>query len=137
MLEVLLDGHPRSATELSIISRAAFSTASSHLGRLVEAGFVDFERNGRHRFYRISEPRISDVIETMYEFLPNQKGPSARLLTEIEAARTCYDHLAGRLGSALTRAMTSRGYLVPHEKEFVLSAEGQSFCLELGIDLRR
>ena len=135
MLEVLLDGHPRSATELSIISRAAFSTASSHLGRLVEAGFVDFERNGRHRFYRISEPRVSDVIEAMYEFLPNQKGPPARLLTEVEAARTCYDHLAGRLGSSLTDAMISRGYMTPNEKEFMLSADGWSFCSELGIDL--
>ena len=132
MLEVLLDGHPRSATELSIISRAAFSTASNHLGRLVEAGFVDFERNGRHRFYRISEPRVSDVIEAMYEFLPNQKGPPARLLTEIEAARTCYDHLAGRLGSALTDAMISRGYLTPNEKEFLLSADGQSVLLRVG-----
>ena len=136
ILEVLLDGHPRSATELAIISRVAFNTASTHLSRLVEAGFVSFERSGRHRFYRIAEPRISDVIETMYESLPDPQEPPARLLTEIEAARTCYDHLAGRLGSSLTYAMISRGYLTPHEKEFLLSEEGQSFCLRLGIDLR-
>ena len=134
MLEVLLDGHPRSVTELAIISRVAFSTASTHLGRLVEAGFVNFERTGRHRFYRISEPLISDVIETMYEFLPSLKKPPARPLTEIEAARTCYDHLAGRLGASLAFAMISQGYLTPSEKEFLLSEEGQSFCFRLGID---
>ena len=135
MLEVLLDGHPRSATELGIISRVAFNTASTHLGRLVEAGLVSFERSGRHRFYRISEPRVSDMIETLYEFLPGQKKPPARILTEIEAARTCYDHLAGRLGSSLASAMISHGYLTPFEKEFLLSEEGQSFCFRLGIDL--
>ena len=135
MLEVLLDGQPRSATELGIISRVAFNTASTHLGRLVESGLVSFERNGRHRFYRISEPRVSDVIETLYEFLPSQGKPPARSLTEIEAARTCYDHLAGRLGSSLACLMVSQGYLIPHEKGFLLSEEGQAFCFGLGIDL--
>lgn len=130
-----MDGHARSATELAIISRVAFNTASTHLSRLVESGFVDYERSGRHRFYRICEPQISDVIETLYEFLPNAKQPSARRITEIEAARTCYDHLAGRLGSALAWAMISRGYLTPHNKEFLLSEDGQSFCFGLGIDL--
>ena len=135
MLEVLLDGHPRSATELAIISRVAFSTASTHLSRLVESELVSFERSGRHRFYRISESRISDMIETIYEFFPSLSRPSGRPLTEIETARTCYDHLAGRLGSSLTYAMISQGYLTPFEKEFLLSEEGQSFCFKLGIDL--
>ena len=135
MLEVLLDGHPRSATELAIISRVAFNTASTHLGRLVEGGLVGVERIGRHRFYQISEPRVTDVIETLYESLPNLKKPPARLLTEIEVARTCYDHLAGRLGSSLARVMVSQGYLSPNEKGFLLSKEGQSFCFRLGIDL--
>ena len=124
MLEVLLDGQPRSATELGIISRVAFNTASTHLGRLVEAGLVSFERSGRHRFYRISEPQISDVLEIMYELLPSQNKPPTRSLTEIELARTCYDHLAGRLGSSLARVMVSHGYLTPHEKGFLLSEEG-------------
>ena len=135
MLEVLLDGQPRSATELGIISRVAFNTASTHLGRLVESGLVSFERDGRHRFYRISEPRVSDVIETLYELLPGQGTPPPRFLTEIEAARTCYDHLAGRLGSSLAWAMISQGYLTLHEKEFLLTEEGQAFCFRLGIDL--
>ena len=135
MLEVLLDGHPRSATELAIISRVAFSTASRHLSRLVESGFVNFERDGRHRFYCIAEPRISDMIETMYELFPSLNGPSGRPLSEIEAARTCYDHLAGRLGASLTSAMISQDYLAPYEKEFLLTEEGQSFCFRLGIDL--
>ena len=132
MLEVLLDGQPRSATELAIISRVALNTASTHLSRLVEAGLVSFERSGRHRFYRISEPRVSDVIETLYEFLPSRKKPPARTLTKIEAARTCYDHLAGRLGSSLACIMISRGYLTPHEKGFLLSEEGQLFYFRLG-----
>ena len=135
MLEVLLDGNPRSATELAIISSVAFNTASTHLGRLVQAGLVSFERSGRHRFYRVSEPRITDVIETLYESLPSLKKPPVRTLTEIEFARSCYDHVAGRLGSSLTRAMISQGYLTSHEKEFRLSEEGESFCSRLGIDL--
>ena len=135
ILEALLDGQPRSATELGIISRVAFNTASTHLGRLVEAGLVSFERNGRHRYYRISEPRVSEVVETMYELLPGRKSPPRRSLTEIELARTCYDHLAGRLGSSLARVMVSQGYLTPHEKGFLLSEEGQTFCFRLGIDL--
>ena len=135
MLEVLLDGHPRSATELAIISRVAFNTASTHLGRLVEASLVSCERSGRHRFYRISDPRVSDVIEALYELLPSREKLPERTLTEIEAARTCYDHLAGRLGASLTCAMIAQGYLILREKEFLLSEEGQAFCFRLGIDL--
>jgi DNA-binding transcriptional ArsR family regulator len=120
ILEILLDGHPRSATELGIISQVAFNTASTHIAKLVDAGLVAFERSGRHRFYRVSGPHVVDVMEALYELLPGQERQRERRLTEIEEARTCYDHLAGRLGASLTHAMVLQGYLRSHGKDFLL-----------------
>ena len=135
ILEILLDGQPRSATELGTISCVAFSTASTHLAKLVDAGLVTLERSGRHRSYRVAGPHVVDVMEALYEHLPGQERQRNRPLSEIEVARTCYDHLAGRLGSSMTQAMVSQGYLRSQGKNFLLSEHGRAFFSGIGIDL--
>jgi hypothetical protein len=62
--------------------------------------------------------------------------PSSRIDDQMRRARTCYDHLAGELGVAVTDAMQARGYLVLDQDAGELTAAGMAFLDSLGIDLR-
>lgn len=107
----LMDGSMRPATELADIAGVTRSTASSHLGRLVTGGVLACEQSGRHRYYRLAGERVADALEALTLFLPVQKDSvpaenSAR--RELAEARTCYRHLAGRLGVAWLGALQKK-----------------------------
>lgn len=97
----LLDGRALPASTLASEAGVAASTASGHLSRLLEAGMVDVERHGRHRYYRITDPRVVAAVEALAQLAPPTPVRSMRQGTRAEQlrrGRLCYDHLAGRLG---------------------------------------
>jgi DNA-binding transcriptional ArsR family regulator len=111
VLAVIDDG-PLPATELATRAGIAPSTASQHLARLVERGFLAVDRNGRHRYYRLADPAVADAIEALAIVAPQPEPRTLREATRSELlreARTCYDHLAGRLGVALARTLEADG----------------------------
>jgi hypothetical protein len=92
----------------------AASTASEHLARLVAGGVLAVERSGRHRYYRLADDQVAAALEALSALAPPRPVRSLRDSTRAAAlrrARTCYDHLAGRLGVAVTEALLSRGAL--------------------------
>lgn len=112
----LLDGRAWTAGELAREAGVAPSTASAHLDRLVAGGLLAEERQGRHRYVRLAGPGQAALLETLLAHV----GPPApatgslrrvRSSAALARARTCYDHLAGRLGVALAAAMVGRGLL--------------------------
>ncbi|MFE7562138.1 ArsR/SmtB family transcription factor [Kitasatospora sp. NPDC057500] len=148
----LLDGRAWTAGELARHARVAPSTASEHLSRLVAGGLLAEERQGRHRYVRLAGPEAATLIEDLASFpipaahpdRPDRPGrPSAAApgslreatRTSAEArARTCYDHLAGRLGVAVRDAVLARG-LVADEDGPALTDRGRSWLAELGVEL--
>ena len=109
----LLDGRSWTAIELARHAGVAPSTASEHLSRLVEGGFLAEERQGRHRYLRLAGPEAATLVEDLAAFAgvrpkPRTLRESVRLSAEARA-RTCYDHLAGRLGVTVTEALVARG----------------------------
>jgi DNA-binding transcriptional ArsR family regulator len=86
------------------------STASEHLAHLLDAGLLAVEAQGRHRYYRLADPGVAALLEAMLTALPEppRPGPPAppRVPASMVFARSCYDHLAGRLGVALLRGPT-------------------------------
>ncbi len=139
MLEALLAGGSRSAIDLAAIADVQPSTASSHLAKLVGLGLVTCEKQGRHRFYRVAGGQVGDVVEAIGELVPGGARPvaqsRARPRNEMEAARTCYDHLAGQLGTAITDALIARRHIRPRGKDFVLAKSGRAFLAGLGVDV--
>lgn len=142
-LLALLDGRAWTAGELARHAGVAASTLSEHLGKLVTGGLLTEERQGRHRYVRIADARTAQLIEDLTAFV-RQGGAAVRpprTLRESSASgamargRTCYDHLAGRLGITITRAMTERG-LLRQDAGFALTDEGIGWFGELGIGLR-
>ena len=114
MLSALTDGRSLPASVLAAESGIAPSTASEHLARLVAGGLLTVQTSGRHRYYRLADERVADAIEALSVLAPQPPITSLRAATRASAlrrGRTCYDHLAGRLGVTVTEAMLGRGVL--------------------------
>ncbi len=110
VLMTLLDGRALAASTLAAEAGVAPSTLSAHLARLVDGGLVSVEASGRNRYFRITRPEVADALETLARLAPCRPVRSLRQGAHAEAirrARTCYDHLAGRLGVALLDALVS------------------------------
>ncbi|MEU2043481.1 ArsR/SmtB family transcription factor [Nocardia niwae] len=135
----LVDGRAWTAGELARHTGVAPSTATEHLDRLRDGGLVVEHRQGRHRYLRLAGPHVADLLETMVAQLDPPAAPVTGLRTATVAAvlargRTCYDHLAGRLGVAVTDAMVARG-LLSGDGGFALTAPGLAWLTgPMGVD---
>ena len=141
-LLALLDGRAWTAGELAGHAQVAPSTASEHLGKLVAGGLLAEDRQGRHRYVRLADPRVAQLVEDLAAQIAPDTTRRPRTLREagtgsaMARARTCYDHLAGRLGITLTDALTHRG-LLRQDTGFALTDAGLRWFDEAGIGLDR
>lgn len=127
MLLALVDGQAWPAGELARCAGIQPSTASYHLDQLVKGGLLKVIPQGRHRYYRVAGPQVIAWLEQLAALAPPGPARSLRGTQEREAlrfARTCYDHLAGRLGVAWTIAWVARGFIHPADDGFILSPAG-------------
>ncbi|WP_329340966.1 winged helix-turn-helix domain-containing protein [Streptomyces sp. NBC_00663] len=141
-LLALLDGRAWTASELARHAGVAASTLSEHLGKLVAGGLLAEERQGRHRYVRIADARVAQLVEELSAQVGVDEVVRPRSLRESSAGsamargRTCYDHLAGRLGIAVTDAMTERR-LISQDTGFALTGSGLEWFDSAGIALDR
>lgn len=115
MLSALLDGRALTATELAFTAGIAPATASGHLAKLVDGRLLGVVAQGRHRYFRLASVEVARMLESIMvvaaEPEPKRRA-TPRISPALRDARTCYDHLAGRLGVALTDALVSEGSLL-------------------------
>jgi len=138
ILSILLDGRALTATELAYIGGVSPQTASGHLGKLTEGGLLAVHKQGRHCYFRLASPLIGRMLEGIMAVAaqgPPRYRPRWRGDEALRTARTCYDHLAGRLGVAVADTMTARGHVVLGEDGGVVTASGKAFLADFGIDL--
>ncbi len=138
ILNALLDGRAWTATELSIEAGVTPQTTSGHLAKLLDGAMVAVARQGRHRYYRLANSKIAHVLETLAVAAGGTTEPRGSKRAEaarLRDARTCYDHLAGRLAVRLVHSMIDGGYLETTAEDFTVSARGDAFLAGLGIDL--
>ena len=106
ILLALGDGRALPASVLADEAGVAASTASAHLGKLVDGGLLTVESQGRHRYFALAGESVGELIEALARLAPPATVRSLRQGTKaqaVRAARTCYDHLAGGLGADLMR----------------------------------
>ncbi|WP_163509614.1 ArsR/SmtB family transcription factor [Fodinicola acaciae] len=138
----LLDGRAWTASELARHAGVAASTTSEHLDRLIGGGLLVERRQGRHRYVQLAGPQVADLIEALAAHAEPVAKPAgtlkaATVASALARGRTCYDHLAGRLGVAITDAMTRRG-LLDQDGGFALTGAGLDWLTgTLGADARR
>lgn len=133
----LLDGRAWTAGELARHGGVAASTATEHLNALVSGGLLEQVRQGRHRYVRLASPEVAELVERLAALAPDTEpvAPSLRARTRqrrLAHARTCYDHLAGRLGVAVTEAMIARGILADGQG-LHLTTRGTAWVEDLGL----
>ncbi|WP_431285433.1 ArsR/SmtB family transcription factor [Humitalea sp. 24SJ18S-53] len=135
MLTALMDGRALTASELARAASVTPQTASGHLLRLSAAGLLAVEQQGRHRYHRLASPEVARMLEGIMAVAavrPVVTGPRDRAM---RAARTCYDHLAGRLAVAMADAMVTRGQIEFLADGGAVTPDGLQFLGGLGVDL--
>lgn len=139
VLTALLDGRALTATELAYAAGVAPQTASGHLAKLTEGRLLALTKQGRHSYYRLASPLIGRMLESIMAVAadgPARYQPRWRGGDALRNARTCYDHLAGRLGVALADALIAQDHVVLSEDGGVVTPSGEDFFLGFGIGLR-
>jgi len=138
MLLALLDGRELIASELAFRANASPQSASGHLSKLVAGGLLIARSAGRQRLFRLASADVAGAIETLATIAPLEAVASLDQHTAMQRmgeARSCYDHLAGRLGVGVTQALQQRGVLALRGDDFRLTAKGGRFFVEIGIDV--
>ena len=133
MLTALMTGRALTASELAHQAGVTPQTASSHLSKLEAGGLVEQEKQGRHRYFRLSDPDVASVLEGL-EGLAARAG-HMRMRTgpkdpALRHARVCYDHLAGDLGVHMLDSMKQQRLLRQRKQDIELTAEGARFLTD-------
>jgi len=138
ILAALLGGQALTATELTQVADVTKQTASAHLARLVEAKLVAVESQGRHRYFRLADDDVAQLLESLLGVA--YRTGAVRLKSSprdpaLRKARVCYDHLAGDLGVFAFDAFRKRRWIEHGESGLALSRSGERFCRDMGVDV--
>ncbi|MDR3517094.1 MAG: helix-turn-helix transcriptional regulator [Azospirillaceae bacterium] len=138
ILSALMGGLALTAGELAQFAGVTAQTTSGHLARLTDAGLIAMARQGRHRYYRLATPEIAQAMQALMAIAadgPKRHHPIGPRDKALRLARTCYDHLAGRLALALVDGWSAQGYVILADGAGLVTDEGRQFLGDFGIDL--
>jgi DNA-binding transcriptional ArsR family regulator len=137
ILWALLDKRAYTATELAIYADTTAPNISMHLQKLVKADLLTVESQGRHKYYNYSRPEIAYAIEALASLLPKEgvKKPDVADEKPIRFCRSCYDHLAGKVGVTLTEGLLKQQYIIKDGSSFLVTDSGTAWFDALGIDV--
>ncbi len=141
ILSALMDGRALTAKELAFAAHVSPQTASAHLAALTDTGLLARERQGRHRYYRLATSLVGSMLESILT-VAEHTGPGEPRRTwrggeALRTARTCYDHLAGRLGVAIADALARDGRVVLAADGGEVTPAGREFLRDFGADPER
>lgn len=136
MLAALLDGRALTAKELAFAAHVTAPTASEHLARLTDTGLLTAEKQGRHRYFRLASPLVGQMMESIMAVAGPEPRPVARWRggEALRIARTCYDHLAGRLGVALADSLLGAGHVTLTVDGGEVTPSGHAFLADFGAE---
>lgn len=140
MLLSLLGGKALPAGELARSARISPQTASTHLAKMIKGGLLVQESFGRHKYFRLATTEVATALESLLTISPSKPIRSLRESNQVQAlqlARTCYDHLAGKLGVNLTDKLLKDGFLEQSDKDFLLTEAGKTKFKTFGIDVEK
>ena len=134
----LMNDRALPAGELARLTNVSPATMSAHLAKLVEGGLLRVESQGKHRYYRLSGPKIANLLETFGTLvrLPDASIES-RVPGELRFARTCYRHLAGHVAVELNQAAQAKGLWTvskSRDREYDVSHSGRRWLESIGVE---
>jgi DNA-binding transcriptional ArsR family regulator len=139
MLAALMGGQALTGSELAFLAHVSRPTASEHLAKLTEARLLSVTKKRRFNYYRIASPLVAQMLESMQAVaaieLPPRYYPRSARDDALRLARTCYDHLAGRLAVAVADALVGKGFLVLGDDGGEVTPAGAAFLADFGVEL--
>lgn len=139
ILWALLDGKAFTATELAITADTSPQNISMHLTKLVQADLLSVESQGRHKYYKFSRKEIAYAIEAMANLIPQpvagKNNHFANELSPVKYCRTCYDHLAGKVGVLITDSLLTQKIIIDNNNTFEISKKGEKWFSTLDIPI--
>jgi DNA-binding transcriptional ArsR family regulator len=136
ILTALMDGRALTAKELAFAAHVSPATTSGHLARLTDASLLAVEKQGRHRYFRLASPLVGQMLESVMAVAGPELRPTGswRGGEALRTARTCYDHLAGRLGVSLADALVGAGHVALTHDGGEVTEPGRLFLREFGAE---
>src|SRR5262249_12308611 len=153
MLVALLDGRARTAGELAFKANVSAQSASGHLSKLADGGLLAVRSAGRHRYYSLAGPEVAHVLESLGAIATigpdgrGERGRGSRFSGSTRAirvradegmyvARTCYDHLAGRIAVEIAKRLEEENAIRARgEHDYELARKGREYFAKLGIEV--
>jgi DNA-binding transcriptional ArsR family regulator len=138
ILCALLDGRALTATELAFAAGVSPQTTSGHLAKLHSAQLIALCKQGRHRYYRLAGAHVGQMLESIMTVAmvgPQRYQPRAKADDQVRHARTCYDHLAGRLGVGIADCLVARDFVILGNEAGEVTEPGAAFLERIGVDL--
>ncbi|HUZ49655.1 MAG TPA: MarR family transcriptional regulator [Candidatus Dormibacteraeota bacterium] len=139
MLLSLLDGRTLSAGELARRATVSPTAASAHLSKLVAGGLIVVQPSGRRRLYRLAGADVGRALEALAVISKPARIVAlaqSAIAGELRIARSCYDHLAGRLGVGITDSLVARKILIPGgSHDYTITNKGHSYFTAFGLDV--
>jgi DNA-binding transcriptional ArsR family regulator len=139
MLLALLEGRSLPAGELARAASVSAQSASAHLAKLSQGGLITMERDGRCRYYKLAGHRVANALEALGAIStvrPAGEYAASKIDQSMLMARSCYDHLAGRVGVALTEAMQKQHLIIVEgDRDYRVTARGEEWLRELGLEV--
>ena len=139
MLCALMGGQALTAGELSRQAGVTQQTASGHLAKMVDAKLLTAVKQGRHRYYRLASPQVAQGIDALMTIAadgPPRHHPTGPRERDMRIARSCYDHIAGKLGVALADSLSDTGRIILSDEGAVVTSKGEDFLRSFGIQLQ-
>jgi DNA-binding transcriptional ArsR family regulator len=139
MLGALMSGRALTATELAAVAGVSRPTASEHLAKLAQSRLISLTRQGRHHYYRLTSAEVARMLEAIMAVSADRDEEPRRTARRIDPAlreaRTCYDHLAGRLGVSLAGALIAKDAIVLSDEAGEVTCHGRDLFRDFGVAL--
>ncbi|WP_299603917.1 winged helix-turn-helix domain-containing protein [uncultured Tateyamaria sp.] len=138
ILTALMDGRALTASELAEEAGVGLSTASGHLSKLTDADLVSPRKSGRHKYFHLADAEVAGVLEALMGLAARRGATRVRTGpkdAQMQVARVCYNHLAGRMGVQMYRSLIARDLLAEDGEDVILTGTGRDFASGFGIDL--
>lgn len=139
MLWALIDGVPRTADELAVMTGLTSSSACAHLSLLSSAGLLRLESRGRKRYFRLATPQVGAAVEALASVHLERRGQANAPATPLQVpmsmrrARRCGEHLGGELAADLLHRLIVAGWLEGSQQQPRVSLEGRTQLAALGV----
>ena len=139
VLTALMADRALTATELAAVAGVTKQTISAHLAKLLDAGLLTVEHQGRHRYFRLADRDVAHLLESLMNVA--FRAGAVRLRSSprepaLRRARMCYDHLAGEVGVQFYEALVRQGLLHATPQGAAVTPAGAQWFAQVDIDTR-